>query len=74
MRACAVWCLLCELYIVMSSAYVRMCTSGGGEGMSEVYMLKRVGERTDPCGTPYLAVCVFDLVLLYVVNAWRPWR
>lgn len=30
-------------------------------------MLKRVGERTLPCGTPVFSCLVFDLVPLYVV-------
>jgi len=30
-----------------------MCVSGWmGSGMSCMYRLKRVGESTDPCGTP----------------------
>ena len=34
--------------IVMSSALTVMLMLGGGDGMSEVYMLKRVGESTPP--------------------------
>ena len=44
----------CGAVIVMSSAYVASCTESGGSGMSEVYMLKGMGEMTPPCGTPYL--------------------
>ena len=38
----------------MSSAYETSFTGAQGCGMSEVYMLNRVGERTPPCGTPVL--------------------
>ena len=44
-----------------------ICTSGGGLGKSEVYMLNSVGDRTPPCGTPVLNVFLFDFVLLYSV-------
>ena len=40
--------------MVMSSAYVVRCTSGGGLGMSAIYMLNSVGDSTPPCGTPDL--------------------
>ena len=50
--------------IVMSSAYVISCVCSGGEGISEVYMLNSVGERTPPCGTPVLMSRVFEGVLL----------
>ena len=63
--------LVCADVIVMSSAYVVICTFGGGLGMSEVYMLNRVGESTPPCGTPVLNVLRFDFVLLYSVYACR---
>lgn len=50
---CAVLYLGCVAVMVMSSAYVMMlmfwCV---GSGMSAMYMLKSVGERTPPCGTP----------------------
>ena len=42
----------CGAVIVMLSAFVVSCT--GGSGMSEVYMLKGMGERTPHCGTPDL--------------------
>lgn len=39
--------------IIMSSANCPICTpSRGGMGMSETYILKRIGESTVPCGTP----------------------
>ena len=43
---------LCVEVMDMSSAYtVSVMLPFGGVGMSEVYVLKRVGERT-PWGTP----------------------
>lgn len=39
---------LCVVVIVMSSAYVVSCVYLGGGGMSAVYMLKSVGDRTPP--------------------------
>ena len=36
----------------MTSAYVMSVMLGEGAGMSDVYMLKSVGDRTTPCGTP----------------------
>ena len=40
--------------IVMSSAYESRCTSGCvGIGISCMKRLKRVGESTDPWGTPF---------------------
>ena len=47
-----------------------MCLGGGG--MSEVYMLKSVGKRTPPCGTPVLNWRWVDVVFLNVVYAFRP--
>ena len=48
----AVFKFLCVVKVVMSFAYVMSCVCGGG--MSEVYVLKSVGERTPPCGMPDL--------------------
>lgn len=42
------WGFVCDERIVMSSAYVMSFTVGGGVGMSDVYMLKSVGDRTPP--------------------------
>ena len=48
--------------MVMSSAYpVRLMCGLVGVGMSAMYRLKREGERTTPCGTPVLKMCVFEL-------------
>ena len=64
---------VCVEVIVMSSAYVWTLTRGVlGRGMSAVYMLKRVGERTLPCGTPKRVILMLDRVLLYVVYACLP--
>ena len=48
--------------MVMSSAYpVRLMCGLVGVGMSAMYRLKREGERTPPCGTPVLKMCIFEL-------------
>ena len=41
-------------------------------GMSEVYMLKRVGESTPPCGTPVLVFLSFDILPFRVVYCFLP--
>ena len=56
----------------MSSAYVMVLTLGGGVGKSDMYMLKRVGDSTPPCGTPVLVLRSVDLVLLCSVYCLRP--
>ena len=43
-----------------SSAYDDICMFGGGDGMSCMYRLKSVGERTEPCGTPFGILRVRD--------------
>ena len=48
----AVFKFLCVVEIVMSSVYVMSCVCLEGGGMYELHMLKSVGERTLPCGTP----------------------
>ena len=40
--------------------------------MSEVYLLKNLGERTLPCGTPVLNWHWVNVVFLNVVYAFRP--
>lgn len=62
----------CDVSMVMSSAYVMVCTCCGGVGRSAMYMLKRVGESTPPCGTPVFMLRCEDLVLLYSVYCVRP--
>ena len=72
MLAFAMFMSVCDAVIVMSSAYVVSCTESGGSGMSEVYMLKSMGERTPPCGTPDLNCRFVDVWFLNVVYAMRP--
>ena len=43
---------LCVDVMMMSSAYV--VTIAYGVGVSDVYMLNSVDDRTPPCGTPFL--------------------
>ena len=40
--------LVCVDVIVMSSAYIITCTGAVGVGISAVWMLNRVGDRTPP--------------------------
>ena len=61
---CAMCGLVCDVSIVMSSAYVIVCTCGGGGGESAMYMLNSVGESTPPCDTPVFMLRSEDLVLL----------
>jgi len=56
----------------MSSAYVIILILGGGEGISETYMLNSVGDRTPPCGTPVLKIFCFELVLLTYMKPFLP--
>ena len=46
--------LMCVDVMVMSSAKAMTQTGAIGGGISAVYMLKSVGERTPPCGKPVL--------------------
>ena len=46
-------------------------TGACGVGVSEVYMLKSVGESTPPCETPFLNWRV-DVLFMNVVYALRP--
>ena len=68
----AMFMSVCSAVIVMSSAYVVSCTGSGGRGMSELWMLKSMGERTPPCGTPDLNWRFVDEWFLNVVYAMRP--
>ena len=63
---------LCDDVMVMSSALVVSFTGACGVGVSDVYMLKRVGDRTPPCGTPFLNWRSVDVLFLNVVYAFRP--
>ena len=42
----------------MSSAHDSILIWGGGVRMSDVYMLKRAGDNTPPCGTRFSVVFV----------------
>ena len=53
MFAFAMLMSLCVDVMVMSSAYIVSFTGACGVGVSDVYMLKSVGDRTPPCGTPF---------------------
>ena len=55
----------------MSSAHVVSCTEPGGSGMTEAQMLKSMGERTPPCGTPDLNRRPDDVWFPNVVYAMR---
>ena len=46
--------LVCVDVMVMSYSYVVSFTSACGVGMSAVYMMKRVRDRTPPCGASRL--------------------
>ena len=72
MLAFAMFMSMCGAVIVMSSAYVVICTESGGSGMSEVYMLNSMGERTPHCGTPDLNRRFVHVWFLNVVYAMRP--
>ena len=63
---------LCVDVMVMSSAYVVGFTGACGVGVSDVYMLKIVGDSTQPSGTPFLKWRCVDVFFLNVVYALRP--
>ena len=66
MFAFVMFMLLCVDVMVMSSAYVVRFTGTCGVGVSDVYMLKSVGDRTPPCETPFLNWCCVDVLFLNV--------
>ena len=71
----AVSALRCWLVIDMSSAYEAMSIWGmGGVGMSCIYKLKSVGDRTDPWGTPFLKFLAMDFWPLKMIWAVLPAR
>ena len=47
------------------------CTGVCGVGLSDVYMLKSVGDRTPLCGTPFLNWRCVDVFFLSVVDDLR---
>ena len=53
MFAFAMLMSLCVDVMVMSSVYVVSFTGACGVGVSDVYMLNIVGDRTPPCGRPF---------------------
>ena len=59
-------CSLCVDVMVMSSAYIVSFTGACGVGVSDVYMLKSVGDNRPPCGTPFLNWrCVYVCFLMW---------
>ena len=72
MFALAMFMSLCVDVMVMSSAYVVSFTGACGVGVSDVYMLKSLGDSTPPCGTPFLNWRCVDVMFLNVVYALRP--
>ena len=70
--ALAMFMLLCVDIMVMSSAYVVSFNGTCGDGVSDVCMLKSVGDSTPPCGTPFLNWRCVDVLFLNVVYALRP--
>ena len=69
--AFAMFMSLCVDVMLMSSAYVVNFTSACGVGVSDVYMLKSVGDIKSPCGTPFLNCRCVDVLVLNVVYALR---
>ena len=49
-----------------------MFSSVGGLGRSWRKRLNRVGDNTAPCGTPFVILCVLELVFLYWTCACLP--
>ena len=74
-NVCILWLrvlLTCVDVMVMSSVYKVSCSGAGGYGMSDVYMLRRVGERTPPLWTPVLNWRCIDACSMKVKHALRP--
>ena len=64
--------LVCVVVMVMSSVYVLSFTGACGVGMSDVYILKRVDDRTPPCGILLLNWRCDEDLFLNVVYALCP--
>ena len=64
--------LSCVDVMVMLSAYVVSIIDASGVGMSDVYNLNNVGDRTLPYGTPGLNWRYVDVLFLNLVYVWRP--
>ena len=58
--------------MVMLSAYVVSFTGACGVGVSDVYILKSVGDSTPPCGAPFLNWRCIDVLFLNVVYSLQP--
>ena len=69
MFAFAMFMLLCVDGMVMSSAYVVTFTGACAIGVSDVYMLKSMGDSTPSCETPFLNWRCVDVLFLNVVYA-----
>ena len=67
----AIFILLCVENMVLTSAYIVRFSGACGVGVSNVYMLNNVGDRTPPCGTPVLNWRCVDVLFLNVVYALR---
>ena len=72
MIECLLLLCLCRCALMLWSAYVVIFTGACGVGVSDVYMLKSVGDRTPTCGTPFLNWRCVDVLFLNVVYALRP--
>ena len=72
MFALAMYMSLCVDVMVMSPAYVVNFTGACAVGVSDVYMLESVGDKTPPCGTPFLNWCCVEVLFLNGVYALRP--
>ena len=58
-------------YIVVSSAYRQVSGEPSDFGRSFVKSENNVGPRTDPCGTPWVIMCVSESHLLILTNCLR---
>ena len=79
LRVCIHVCISCRYesmfgFAMFISLYGDVVTFTGacGVGVSGVYMLNSVGDRTTPCGTPVLNWMCVNILFLNVVYALRP--
>ena len=72
MYVLADFCPVCVNHMAIPSAYEVKCSDAGGCGMSDVYMVKSVGECTLPCGAPVLNWRCVEVCALNVVYALLP--
>ena len=66
---CFMFMSFCVDVMVISSAYVIRFSGVCGVGGSDMYMLRRGGDSTPPCGTPFLNWRCVDVLFLNVVYA-----